>query len=325
MWFRVWALIVVSLGGIAAADKDKDRDRADVLFRTGKRFMAEKRYADACAAFEQSFGLDPAIGTELNTARCYEEWGKLARAYRAYVHAEDMAKQAKDARTSKIHELVVGIEKDVPRLTIQLPEGAVAAGVRVALDGTTIGATELGKPQLVDPGPHMIEYQSGNEVKQTKVIPVERGSEAKFVLDLPGFAKARDHDKDRDSDDDSAPLDPAHRRKLVAYGVAGAGGVLVGVSSYLALSARSQYNDALSAHCMHKTTTCDQQGLAATHDARHEANIATATFLLGMAAVGGGVALYLTAPHPPVRSEHALWVTPVAHQDGGEVVLGGTF
>jgi tetratricopeptide (TPR) repeat protein len=319
MWLRAGVLIAVLLGGIAVADKVKDRDRADVLFKQGKRLMTEQRYADACAAFEESFQLDPAIGTELNTARCYEQWGKLARAYRAYVHAEDMAKQANDARTAKIHELVAGIEKDVPRLTIQLPQGAPSTDVRVTLDGTPLGATDLGKPQLVDPGPHMIEYQTGNEPKRNQVVPLERGGDSKVTLESTNVGNP---------DDDGAAhslSDPGRKRRLVGYGVAGAGGVLVGVSAYLALSARSQYNDALASHCMHKASTCDQQGLAATHDARHEANIATVVFLLGTAAIGGGVALYVTAPHTPARGEHALRVTPVAHPGGGELVLGGVF
>src|SRR5262252_5703897 len=107
--------LLVALGGQAVADKDKDK--ADSLFKQGKKLMAEKRYANACAAFEQSFKLDPGIGGELNIAKCYEEWGKLGRALQAYKKAEDMARDAKDPRLAKIHELVEALDPAVPRLT----------------------------------------------------------------------------------------------------------------------------------------------------------------------------------------------------------------
>src|SRR5215475_13444461 len=108
--------VLVALGGQAVKDKDK----ADSLFKQGKKLMAEKRYAEACAAFEQSFKLDPGIGGELNIAKCYEEWGKVGRAYSAYQHAEQMAKETSDPREPKIHELVAGLESQVPKLTIKL-------------------------------------------------------------------------------------------------------------------------------------------------------------------------------------------------------------
>src|SRR5207248_11237070 len=102
-----------------------------------------------------------------------------------------------------------------------------------------------------------------------------------------------------------APADPGRMQKYAAYGAVGVGGIAIVVSSVMTLSARSKYKDALSNHCMGSTSMCDMQGLTDTHDARHSANVATVVFLLGAAAVGGGVALYLMAPHAtPASDEH---------------------
>jgi tetratricopeptide (TPR) repeat protein len=319
--------LVIALGGVAVAD---NKEKADVLFKQGKKLMGEKRYADACQAFEESFKLDPGIGGELNIARCYEEWGKLARAYRSYSKAEDMARDAKDPREAKIHELVATIDKQVPRLTIKLPAGLAPESVQVTIDGAPVDAKDLGKPQIVDPGPRLVEYQSDG-TKKNKVVLTERGGESTLTLDVAPAVTHDDHGHDHDHDHEDhgttpPPVDPGRNQKLIAYGTAGAGGVLIAISSYMALSARSKYNDALSAHCMGKTNMCDPQGLSATHDARHEANIATVLFLLGGAAVGGGVALYLLAPHAPRSGdEHALYFTPEARGDGAGLVFGGRF
>src|SRR5439155_10078107 len=103
-----------------------------------------------------------------------------------------------------------------------------------------------------------------------------------------------------------------------------------GISSYMTLSAKSSYSDALSAHCMNMTNMCDSDGLKITQDARSEANTATVVFLIGAAAVGGGVAMYLLAPKaPPARArdrdneEHALYLVPAVTPDGAGLVLGG--
>jgi len=97
------AMLVVTLAlcGPATpvrADSGDRADRADQLFKRGKKLLSEKKYAEACAAFEDSDRLDPGIGTKLNVARCYQEWGRLATAWRWYSDAEQMAIAGKDDR-----------------------------------------------------------------------------------------------------------------------------------------------------------------------------------------------------------------------------------
>ena len=322
MIWRPILLVCVLCGSADAGDKDK----ADVLFKQGKKLLGEKRYADACQAFEESNKLDPGIGVEANVALCYEEWGKLARAYRAYAKAEEMAKGSGDTnRASKLHERLAGIEPQVPKLTVKLPAGANAPQ-KMTLDGATLDATELGKPQLVDPGPHLIEYVTDSGKKHT-VVPVERGGHAEYTLEI-AVEKKPDHDKE-DKPIVEPEQDPGKYWKYGAYAAAGAGGLLIVISSYMALSALSQYNDALAKDCMNSKTMCDSTGLSATHDARHEANVATVLFLVGTAAVGGGVALYLLAPHADrtekMEKGEALYLVPTATPDGAGIVVGGRF
>src|SRR5207249_215560 len=118
--------------------------------------------------------LDPGIGGELNIAKCYEEWGKLGRAYKAYKQAAQMAKEANDPRAPKIDELVTGLDSQVPRLMIKVGKGGDAKNVNATLDGTPLPTSAIGQLQVVDPGPHTIEYKTDTGMKK-KVIPVERG------------------------------------------------------------------------------------------------------------------------------------------------------
>jgi tetratricopeptide (TPR) repeat protein len=296
-------------------------DKADEVFKQAKKLMAEKKYAEACPKFEKSYQLDPGIGGELNVGKCYEEWGKLGKAYRAYTEALKKAEEANDNRAEKIKKLVAQLEPQVPRLVIHIPPDADTAGLQVAIDGVSVTIEDLANPQLVDPGPKQIEYALGSGARKTKIVPVERSGTSEITLDLPK-TKAKpekpdhgDHGdvvvKPKPHHDDTPEVvdDTGHGQRIAGLVIAGVGVAGMAVSSYLALSARSKYNDALSMHCMDMTNACDAQGLTDTHDARSQANTATIIFGVSAAATVAGIVVYVIAPKP-ASSEHAFYLVP---------------
>ena len=308
------ALVLLALAAPAAADK---RD-ADALFEKAKKLHADKRYAEACPLFEQTDALDPGIGAKLNVARCYEDWGMLARAHRWYSAAEAMARAANDKRAGKIKELIDAIDSDVPRLTVKLPAGVDAAAIELALDGKSAVAI-VGKPQLLDPGPHELTWVVDGQ-KKSKLIPLERGGERELTLDIRAVSPR----KRAPAEHDEAPA-PGRTRRILGI-VAGATGVVgLGVATYLTLDARSTYNDALDMHCMGATNMCNDEGLSITHDARSQANLATVITVASLAVIGGGIALYLTAPSGERERARTVYVTPVVGDGGGGIVVGGGF
>jgi hypothetical protein len=316
---RVVAIIVL-VAGIANADKPT---KADELFKRAKKLLGEHKYAEACAKFEESYQLDPGIGGQLNVGKCYEEWGKLARAYHAYVEAERQAKAANDARQTKIHDLVAAIEPMVPRLQIHVPAGADTTGLSISIDGQPVPTSDLETAQLVDPGPKQVDYTAAG-VKKQKLVPVERGSTAEVTLDLPAKkVDVADKPEVPDKPEPKPVVDhdvPGHGQRIAGVVVGAAGIVGVGVASYLALSARSSYNDAITNDCMGMKTTCDPDGLTATHDARSRANIATVVGAVGIAALAGGIVLYVLAPDAS-SSEHAFYVAPMSNG----IAFGGRY
>lgn len=316
--------ILLALVTIASTAHAGDKDRADALFKQGKKLMAEKKYADACEAFEHSMKLDPQIGTELNVGRCYEEWGKLGHALHSYQAAEKMAKDAGDARAPKIHELVEQLDPQVPRLTIHVPKDADTSSVR--LDGAHVDS--FADAIVLDPGSHKVEYATASGKKKSRVVPVERGGSSEITLDLPAQHEAVDHEQQPHPPPPPPPpvaetRDPGRGYRIGAYALGGVGVAAIGVSTYLTITAKSTYNDALKSHCGGMTNGCDDIGLRDTHDARHRANIGTIVFAAGAAAVAGGVVLYLVRP----KAEHpaeAVYVVPSVTPDAAGLVVGGT-
>jgi len=316
-----WIAGIALCGLVATAHAD----RADQLFKKGQKLLGEKRYAEACAAFEDSDRLDPEIGAKLNVARCYQEWGKLATAWRWYIDAEQMATTAGDKRTPKIHALIEEIDRDVPRLVLVLPPDAVTDHVAIRIDGAELSLAAVGAERRIDPGSHDITVIVDG-TPRNRTIPVQRGDRPRITLDVP--TRSRPHRVARTQTD--AAGDPGQTRRLIGLGTAGAGVLAIGAAAIVTLRARGDYHHALDGHCNGAVDMCDPTGLTATHSARHRANIATVISVFGAAAVAGGLVLYFTTPGAlgseraePAR--HALYLAPAIGGDGGGLVFGGAF
>lgn len=342
MKLAISILTVLALCTVALADK---KDRAEALWKQGKDLMAQKRYADACDAFEESFKLDPQIGTQANVAKCYEEWGKLGRAFTAYKLAEKMAVEAKDSRLDKIQGLITELDPQVPRLTLKVPKDA-PKDFKVTMDRKPV--TVLGEAFVVDPGPKTLEWWVGKGPKKQKIIAIERGGESEVTLDIPkgstikkpgGGGGDGDAGDGGDGGGGATPAvtkkpAPGRNQRIGGIALGGAGVLAIGVSSIMTLSARGKYNDALDMYCNGRTNACDPMGLQITHDARSTANTATVVFLVGLAAVGGGVALYMLAPKDAAQDDMedeeeqaARYILPTVTPDGSGagLVFGGSY
>jgi hypothetical protein len=325
---RLVVLAALLLASPAAlADK---KSEADALFKKAKKLHGDKKYAEACPMFEKSDALDSGIGTKLNVAKCYEDWGMLARAHRWYTDAETMARDASDKRAPKIRELIDALDPDVPRLTVKAPADADAKKLEIKVDGTSVLA---GKETRVDPGPHEITWLVSGQ-KKSKTIAMERGGERELTLEIKPAASG---DKVVTPPPDETPVEqpvvekptrasPGRTRRILGISVGAAGLVGLGVASYLTLDARSSYNDALDTHCMGAKDMCSDEGLRITGDARSQANTATIITVISVVAVAGGVVLYLTAPKGRSKeSSTALYVAPVVGSERAGLVFGAGF
>lgn len=298
---RAW-LGLVALAGASVAHADT---AADAKFTEGKKLLDKKQYAEACKAFEESFAIDAEIGSELNVALCYEEWGHLATALEAYKKALSLAEAKKDKRVARIKARLEEVDGQVPRLTVQL-KGDALDGVEVTLDGKPLAKDKLGQEMMVDPGSHVVVAARGADTK-SKTVPLEAGGSSEVTIDAP--PKRADVVVKPPPHRGSTSSSGSSRRKLYGIGVGGAGVVAMGVSGLVALHERTKYKDALADHCGGSTTGCDELGLFETHHARHFANISTAAFLGGAALATAGVVLYVTAPKKTGR-EMAVSVHP---------------
>jgi tetratricopeptide (TPR) repeat protein len=283
--------------------------RADKLFEDGRRYLAAKEYALACTAFEQSQAADPAIGTQLNIALCYEEWGKPTAAYRAYLEAERLAKDKKDDRERGARLKVDQLAPKVPHLQVEIPADADVATVFM-LDGNEIDRAKLQDDLLVEPGKHVIVARvPGRPAKET-VVDLREGERKKITIDVPRPKI-------------EVIVKEGARKKNRFYGGIGltaGGGIALGVAGFVSLVARQDYADAVI-DCPDRQCT-SREAFDATQSARKKATLMTFVGAGGVVMAGAGLYLILTS-RGPRTTERKVTLSPMLGTDGGGLVVGG--
>src|SRR5580693_2868029 len=117
VWASGLALGALLIPTAAYGQKSADAARAEALFAEGRRLMAGHDYTAACPKFADSQALDPAPGTALNLATCYERAGKLASAWATFKTAQASAESAGQRdRAAAARKQVANLEPKLSRL-----------------------------------------------------------------------------------------------------------------------------------------------------------------------------------------------------------------
>lgn len=304
--------IVLCVGGVAIADKES-KARADKLFEDGRKYLAAKEYALACTAFEQSHVADPAIGTQLNIALCYEDWGKVASAYRAYVEAERLAREKKDKRAAGARKKVDELAERSPKLVFDLPANADPSTV-LLFDDKQLDLAKLADDLLVDPGTHTLEIRVPDRPVKKQEIEATVGERKRIPIELPVAEKPK-----VELPPNVVITTPRKKGRMVGGIALTAGGAIaIGLASFVALAARQDYADAV-VDCPGGACTT-REAYDATQDARSRANVMTFVMGGGVALVGVGV--YLIATSAGKKIEQAPVSLTVAPGSVG-IAIGG--
>ncbi len=258
-------------------------DQADRLFNDGRRAAETRDYARACKLFEESFRLDPAIGTLINLGDCAEHTGDLERAIAAY-HTAQARMTPGDDRAPRVRERIEHIEAHAAKLTLNLEgaEGAVAT-----LDGA-----------IVDPKKSPLHVAAGAHVVLVTAVGY---SGARFALTLAdGESRAL-------SLSPGGPLEAVLPTTSVstgapswmtptAIGALGVGVASAWIGSLAGLTAIDR-RDVQRASC-NAANVCTQAGFDAARDGAAWATASTIAFVVsGVLLAAGGSLLVISLAH----------------------------
>lgn len=317
---RLVPLLLLVAPSVIAAPAATDKALAESLFQDARKLMKQGALDRACPKFAESHRLAPRLGTLLNLATCHEKQGKTASAWAEFKEAAALARadNRKD-REAYAREHAADLEKKLSKVVFQVNEPA--EGTTLRLDGVEIGAAAWGTPVPVDPGSHALEARAPGRTAWSQSIVVEPGPST-LTVRVPELARAPSETSAADTPEAPAarrpeadrPSDGSTQRTL-GWVAIGAGAVGLGVGTWFGLRTFDKQNESED-HCV--DTACDQTGVDLRDEARTSATISTIGFAVGLAGVGGGLVLLLTAGGDE-RDARRIWLAPGV----GSITLGG--
>lgn len=316
-----YLLVFATLAVSASSYAQPAGAQAEVLFREGRDLMAAGKYAEACAAFDKSQQLDPAVTTLLNLAGCREKNGQLATAWGLFLDAERQTRTKTDPTSMKFHDVAkqraAALEPRVSKLTISVPQKSMVNGLEISRGSERIELVMWNRALPIDGGTYTITaHAPGANAWSTQVtIGAERDAKTVDIPDLrnlpadlaakPAPKKPEPEVTEPDQVDSGTASSGSSRALPIAIGASGV--ALLGAAVGFELWGRSTYDDA-------KAETTDQARRDSLYDSANKKRYLAQGFAIGgVACVGVAVWLYLRghADHnAETASRHQVIVSP---------------
>lgn len=161
---------------------------AEALFRSAREAAERADWATACERFEESHRLEPAPGTILNLAKCREELGQIASAWKRY--GEVVQKLPKgDPRAAYAEERERELDPQVPRLVLRDPGACKKCQVRAG--DIAVTQAMFGVPLPFDPGEVKVEIRLPGRALVSHSVRLVLGEVTELVIE-PGAEEAAD-------------------------------------------------------------------------------------------------------------------------------------
>lgn len=298
----------------------ESQEKAQRLFLEGRELLERGNDREACARFEGSLALAERANTLFNVAQCDEKAGRLVAALQRWNRGIALI-GANDERATLARERAAALDRRLPRVTIVL-SGQVPPGTRVRADGVLLESASLGAPRPMDPGEHALVVEAPGRIDQRVQVQLAEGEQREVIV-VPGPADPGRRANGPQNGDKSGPTPPPPgdgdgRRVagLVVGGLGVAGLIAAGVTGGI-LVAR---NDSIQQHC--PESRCDAEGRDTIEGSGPLFIVNAVTWGVGLAGVGAGVALLISAGGEP-SPKAAL--APTALPGGGGFALTGRF
>jgi hypothetical protein len=310
--------LLAALAGVIGAPGDaraQAGDRAARLFDEGIFELKLGKYATACAALEESYGLDANLGALIALGDCLERWGKLHSAalrFEALIAAvSDASAEASAYRAPQLEYARAALARLTPRipeLRLIFPTPGERA-LRLLVDGQTLEASPPEQAVRIDPGRHVIETQApGREpwrlelelkVAEHRPVELELGRSLEPELPPPGpVASAAPPERRPQPEPKPEPRlvveEPeTDSWRTLGWGLGGLGVVGIGLGTVAGIRVLQE--------CPSFQCPSD------TERGKRLALLTDVGFGVGVVALAGSVALLLSTDAPAKRVDHAAW------------------
>jgi serine/threonine-protein kinase len=316
----------------------EEKAAAEAVFEEGLRLVKQGNFVDACPKFEMSQRVEPAVGTMLYLAECYEKTNRTASSWAMFREAASLAGASGQTERMKVAQgRAARLEPRLAWLTIEVAKEASVPGLQIRRNSVLIPAELTGTPTPVDPGEVVVEASAPGRMPFSTKITATAKSRA--VVTIPALAAAPETSTPVAASPlvaqptapptaSTAAAPPATAASStpkaagtvspVPFVVGGFGVVALGVGGYFGFTALSKANQARDA-CP-KGLCNEQRGETLAESARTAATVSNVSMIVGAVAVATGAVLYFSLPR---QKETQVGLMPMLDQSTLGVALRG--
>jgi len=278
------------------------RATAEALFQQAVELMEQKKFSQACEQFAASQELDPALGTTLYLADCYEQTGKTASAWALFQEAADVARRAQQSDREQIaNERAASLKVRLSKLELRVAAARRVPGLELRINDAPIPSASWNTAMPVDPGKTRVEARAPGKKPWSVEVNVAVGpsSQAVDIGELADAPQPLSTDSAGVLAEKLAPHDPGATQRTIGYVIGAVGVVGLAVGGYFGYRAMD-LNKQSKAQCRAEdANACTSEGAAMRQDAQSAATVSTISSIGGGVLVGTGLTLVLTAPSAP--------------------------
>jgi hypothetical protein len=180
--FAVPLLAVALSPRTAQAQDKKELSKARVQFQRAIELEQAGNYTTALEQFRDVGQVRMTPQVRFHIASCEEKLGRLVTALGGYQLAFADADSVGDDFKKEVDAAVTRLTASIPKLVIQRGAGAEAAEIQ--LDGVALGASSVGVPVPLDPGPHNVSAKAPGFFPFTQTVTTAENEEKKIDVVL---------------------------------------------------------------------------------------------------------------------------------------------
>lgn len=310
----VGTLVAVVLAFAARARADESHTEADKLFEEAQALKQAGKLDEACKKYEEALAKNRnAVGTLLNVGKCNEDQGRVATAIQHYTQARDLAREHNlNEHRAAAEDRINALSGRVPQLSVAFSERL--DGMKLVIDDVVYPTDEKTVSELrLDPGNrHLVVTAPGRLPYSTDVTLAEGKPHAVAIPPL------------------GRPITVKKARRTVGQ-ILTFSGLALGVTGLtLGYFANIKYEAEVGPPgsgkpCIEEPgmkPLCSAEGYQRTGSARQLGWVGTFVGIAGVAAMGLGVTLWLTAPSEVAQQ---VTVVPTVTNDSAGIAAVGRF
>ena len=204
----------------AFAQDKKELSKARALFQRAIELEQAGNYTEALEHFRDVGQVRMTPQVRFHIASCEEKLGRLVTALGGYELALADAESVGEDFKNEVDTAVTRLRASIPKLVIQRGTGAEAA--EIELDGVALGASSVGVPVPLDPGPHSVNAKAPGSLPFAQTVTIAENEQKSVGVELTPEAQPMTTGAAA-SIPQTVDLNPKPRPRLVPYVIGGVG------------------------------------------------------------------------------------------------------